>query len=378
MNNENGTNDNTTVFTEDTTDIVTDAEEQIKFHQSEKETFSKGIASIIYNNNSEETEHVDQAVNIVDEDVKELDDEKNVSVEEIVQASETILVEDKSLTNDDDVKNEDQDELKLPKDDHDNQDSNKDVLAKGVDEEERKISENPLHKKSHKKSQNGMSKKGPRFTFIAGKKVDLNSEKPQYLKLTIEEIQHLAMQQRSERLKLDEEAEHYCAVHSPPRRRKVLQDKVKNGREKLNTLKMIEKNVEEGIKSPTSPVRSPISPIRSPTLPARSPTSPVRSPIAPIRTSKTTTEKSSINIKRSASLKMSSSTVSSCSNKSVKMMNGAQEASKVKSPNVHPMKKVTFNTNLEMKTSDKKETRLSQIDTETKTTTLRRSNSLPR
>ena len=364
MNNEIGTNDNTTVFTEDTTDIVTDAEEQIKFHQSEKETFSKGIASIIYNNNSEETEHVDQAVNIMDEDVIELDDEKNVSVEEIVEASETILVEDKSLINDDDLKNEDQDELKLPKDDHDIQDSNKDVSTKGVDEEERKISENSLHKKSHKKSQNGMSKKGPRFTFIAGKKVDLNSEKPQYLKLTIEEIQHLAMQQRSERLKLDEEAEHYCAVHSPPRRRKILQDKVKNGREKLNTLKMIEKNVEEGIKSPTSPVRSL--------------TSPIRTPITPIRTSKTTSEKSSINIKRSASLKMSSSTVSSCSNKSVRMMNGAQEASKVKSPNVHPMKKVTFNTNLEMKTSDKKETRLSQIDTETKTTTLKRSNSLPR
>ena len=93
-----------------------------------------------------------------------------------------------------------------------------------------------------------MSKKGSRFTVIAGQKVDLNSDKPQYLKLTIEEIQRLALQQRSEKLKIDEEAEHYCAVHSPPRRRKVLLDKVKTGQEKLNTLKRIEKNVEDGIK----------------------------------------------------------------------------------------------------------------------------------
>ena len=51
----------------------------------------------------------------------------------------------------------------------------------------------------------------------------------------------------SAQLKIDEEAEHYCRVHSPKRRRKVVQDKVKTGMEKLNTLKMIEKDVEDGV-----------------------------------------------------------------------------------------------------------------------------------
>ena len=40
-------------------------------------------------------------------------------------------------------------------------------------------------------------KPGPQFTVIGGKKVDLNSEKPQYLKLTLEQIQELALQQKS-------------------------------------------------------------------------------------------------------------------------------------------------------------------------------------
>ena len=40
-------------------------------------------------------------------------------------------------------------------------------------------------------------KPGPKFTVIGGKKVDLNSEKPQYLKLTLEQIQQLALQQKS-------------------------------------------------------------------------------------------------------------------------------------------------------------------------------------
>lgn len=38
---------------------------------------------------------------------------------------------------------------------------------------------------------------GPKMTVIGGQKVDLNSEKPQYLKLTLEQIQMLALQQRS-------------------------------------------------------------------------------------------------------------------------------------------------------------------------------------
>ena len=38
---------------------------------------------------------------------------------------------------------------------------------------------------------------GPKFTLIGGQKVDLNSEKPQYLKLTLEQIQLLALQQRA-------------------------------------------------------------------------------------------------------------------------------------------------------------------------------------
>ena len=35
----------------------------------------------------------------------------------------------------------------------------------------------------------------------------------------------------AEKLKIDSEAEHYCAVHSPPRRRRVVRDKVSRGME---------------------------------------------------------------------------------------------------------------------------------------------------
>ena len=41
---------------------------------------------------------------------------------------------------------------------------------------------------------------------------------------------------------MDEEAEHYCAIHSPPRRRRQLQDKVRSGRDKINSLKQLELN----------------------------------------------------------------------------------------------------------------------------------------
>ena len=46
----------------------------------------------------------------------------------------------------------------------------------------------------------------------------------------------------SAREKIDEDAEHYCAIHSPPRRKKMLQDKVKTGIDKINSLKQIEQN----------------------------------------------------------------------------------------------------------------------------------------
>ena len=66
----------------------------------------------------------------------------------------------------------------------------------------------------------------PKITTIGGQKVDLNSDKPQYLKLTIEQIQQLALQQKSGELfstttqKVEDEEQHYCAVHSPSPRRK--------------------------------------------------------------------------------------------------------------------------------------------------------------
>ena len=46
----------------------------------------------------------------------------------------------------------------------------------------------------------------------------------------------------SAREKIDDDAEHYCAIHSPPRRKKMLQDKVKTGIEKIKSLKQIEQN----------------------------------------------------------------------------------------------------------------------------------------
>ena len=50
-----------------------------------------------------------------------------------------------------------------------------------------------------------------------------------------------------ERAKVDEEAEHYCAIHSPPRRRRMVMDKVQTGREKINSLKEIEKKKDSQV-----------------------------------------------------------------------------------------------------------------------------------
>merc|ERR1712129_532632 len=69
--------------------------------------------------------------------------------------------------------------------------------------EKQKIVKNAVKKKS---------------TVIAGQKVDLNSDKAQYLHLTLEQIQDLAMKQRSGELFTEEKpSEHkedtHCAVH---------------------------------------------------------------------------------------------------------------------------------------------------------------------
>ena len=53
----------------------------------------------------------------------------------------------------------------------------------------------------------------------------------------------------SAREKIDDDAEHYCAIHSPPRRKKLLQDKVRSGHDKINSLKQIEQKKDETAKS---------------------------------------------------------------------------------------------------------------------------------
>ena len=160
-----------------TSEIMNDAEKQIKIHKTEKETFSKGIASIIYDNQDSEAkdEYSDYS-------------EKNASVDEVIETAATIEA------NEIVTKIEDQ---KSPDIIRDVPDNKHDVAAEKdriSDNRENKRSESP----SNKKFMNGrMSKNGPRFTVIGGQKVDLNSDKPQYLKLTLEQIQQLALQQRS-------------------------------------------------------------------------------------------------------------------------------------------------------------------------------------
>ena len=66
----------------ETSEMMTDAEKQIRIHQSEKETFSKGIASIIYKSGELDTNGETRAEN---------HEEKNVSVDEIIEKSETVL-----------------------------------------------------------------------------------------------------------------------------------------------------------------------------------------------------------------------------------------------------------------------------------------------
>ena len=168
---------------------MTDAEKQIRIHQSEKGTFSKGIASIIFNSQE-----------IVNKDEQNQIDEKNSSIEEIIEKSQTIEVQQKINSTTDEEHKVEVDVFK---------DKNKGLSLSLSHEEqlcqqnvchtetkEKKRSENPT-KNISKKVMNGLPKKGARFTVIGGQKVDLNSDKPQYLKLTLEQIQQLAMQQRS-------------------------------------------------------------------------------------------------------------------------------------------------------------------------------------
>ena len=67
----------------ETSEMMTDAEKQIRIHQSEKETFSKGIASIIYKSGELDTNG--------ETSVENHEEEKNVSVDEIIEKSETVL-----------------------------------------------------------------------------------------------------------------------------------------------------------------------------------------------------------------------------------------------------------------------------------------------
>ena len=139
---------------------MTDAEKQIRIHQSEKETFSKGIASIIYNSQE-----------IVNKDEHNQIDEKNSSIEEIIEKSETIEVkkEMKSTTAE-----ENKIKLNVLEDEnkglsqslsHQEQLCQQNVCP--IENTERRRSESPS-KNIGKKVMNGIPKKGARFTVIGG------------------------------------------------------------------------------------------------------------------------------------------------------------------------------------------------------------------
>ena len=330
------------IQTNQTSELMTDAEKQIRIHRSEKETFSKGIASIIYEPEKGENDNGD--------DIKQ--SETNYSVAEILQIPETIVC-DKKTSVDNKPKVEDEKYRKAFEQTFTPETKKSEVTGKTI----------------RKKTQNGVgAKKAPNFTLIGGQKVNLNTDKPQYLKLTFEQIQELAMKQKSGKfffeeicpkklkpsfsaqLKIDDEAEHYCRVHSPTRRRKVVQDKVKTGMEKLNTLKMIEKDIEDGVVK----------------------------------------ERANVRLTRSASVKMTSSS-SLTTKQGRNMTNGMHPhtASKTEPSKIHRQhlaKKVTFKSNLEeekCKTTSREvevaATQAKQIIAESlKSNVTKRSSSLPR
>ena len=164
------------VTANETSELMTDAEKQIRIHRSEKETFSKGIASIIYEPEKGENDNGD----VIKQSDEKHDEEKNYSVDEIFEKSETIVC-DKKTGVDNKLKVEDEEDMK--------------AFEQTLTPETKK-SEVKTGKTIRKKTQNGV-KKGPNFTLIGGQKVDLNTDKPQYLKLTLEQIQELAMRQKS-------------------------------------------------------------------------------------------------------------------------------------------------------------------------------------
>lgn len=106
------------------------------------------------------------------------------------------------------------------------------------DEKMRSRSPTPKRKPSIKKYRKTSDNNQPKIATIGGQKVDLNSDKPQYLKLTIEQIQLLALQQKSgellstpeQEIAHEHEHEHYCAMHSPIPRRKLIRGKTEKGR----------------------------------------------------------------------------------------------------------------------------------------------------
>ena len=177
---DTGVREESRVTGNETSELMTDAEKQIRIHRSEKETFSKGIASIIYEAEKGEN-HDSDDINQTDE---KHDEEKNCSVDEVIETSQTIVLDEVT-----DVNNK---PTKVDIEDSKDKKATEQTLTP-----DRKTSE-ITRKNARKKSQNGVgAKKGPNFTVIGGQKVDLNTDKPQYLKLTLEQIQELAMKQKS-------------------------------------------------------------------------------------------------------------------------------------------------------------------------------------
>ena len=90
-----------------------------------------------------------------------------------------------------------------------------------------------------KKGKTAVRKERSKSTIIAGQKIELNSDKAQYLHLTLDQIQQLALKQQSGELFSPEEpSEHaddsHCAVHSA-KERKTTQRGIKATAKKKST-----------------------------------------------------------------------------------------------------------------------------------------------
>ena len=180
----------------ETSEMMTDAEKQIRIHQSEKETFSKGIASIIYKSGELDTNGETRGENH--------EEEKNVSVDEIIEKSETVLYNRDANGSEEieggqlETSQQQQNQINnFHETSVEEENANHQKISHSNGNAAESVKSQHPSKNNGKKGLNGNSKKGSRFTVIGGQKVDLNSDKPQYLKLTLEQIQQLAMQQRS-------------------------------------------------------------------------------------------------------------------------------------------------------------------------------------